>query len=307
MANLFDSLDWALVQTFAAVARYGSLSGAARALGTSQPTVGRQIKSLEDALGVSLFTRQPRGLALTQTGAELLPHAQRMEETVNALGLAAAGRTETLSGPVRITASLFTAHHILPPMLALLRQQEPRISIDLMPNDATDNLLFREADIALRMYRAEQLDIVTRHLGELELGLFAARSYLQRAGTPRTLDEMLQRDMIGYDRSDLMIRGMRDVGIPATRASFATRCDNNGVYHELLRAGCGIGVAQARVAGADPQLVRLFPEFPLPTLPLYLAAHEAMRQTPRVRRVWDHLARHLSEWVIPGSAGRPAA
>ena len=112
---------------------------------------------------------------------------------------------------------------------------------------------------------------------------------------------------VAYDRSDLMIRGMRDVGIPATRASFATRCDNNGVYHELLRAGCGIGVAQARVAGADPQLVRLFPEFPLPTLPLYLAAHEAMRQTPRVRRVWDHLARHLSEWVIPGSAGRPAA
>lgn len=289
----FSNLDWSLVQTFVAVADCGSLSEAARKLGISQPTAGRQVKQVEDALEVTLFHRQARGLALTDTGAALLPHARAMAEGMHALRLAAAGRTETLSGPVRITASVFTAHHHLPPILAKLRQEEPDITIDLVANDRSENLLYREADIAVRMYRSEQLDIVTRHLGELELGLFASRDYLERTGMPESFAEVWTRDLVGYDQSDLMLRGMREFGLDAQRDWFATRCDHHAVYWELVRAGCGIGIAQTCMGQSDPRMVQLFPDVPLPTLPIWLAAHEAVRTTPRIRRVWDALAEGL--------------
>lgn len=294
----FSNLDWSLVQTFVAVADCGSLSEAARKLGISQPTAGRQIKQVEDALEVTLFHRQARGLALTDTGAALLPHARAMAEGMHALRLAAAGRTETLSGPVRITASVFTAHHHLPPILARLRQEEPDITIDLVANDRSENLLYREADIAVRMYRSEQLDIVTRHLGELELGLFASKEYLERTGMPDSFAEVWNRDLVGYDQSDLILRGMREFGLDAQRDWFATRCDHHAVYWELVRAGCGVGIAQTCMGQSDPRMVQLFPEVRLPTLPVWLAAHEAVRTTPRIRRVWDALAEgmqaHLS-------------
>lgn len=293
MGGSLSRLEWSLVQTFVAVAESGSLSEAARRLGISQPTAGRQIKQVEDALDVTLFNRQARGLTLTDTGLALLPHARAMSEGMHALRLAAAGRTERLSGPVRITASVFTAHHHLPPILARLRQEEPEITIDLVANDRSDNLLYREADIAVRMYRSEQLDIVTRHLGDLELGLFASRSYLERTGMPQTFSDVWGRDLVGYDQSDMILRGMRQYGLEAQRDWFATRCDHHAVYWELVRAGCGIGFAQTCMGRSDPDMVQLFPEVPLPSLPVWLAAHEAVRTTPRIRRVWEALSEGL--------------
>ncbi len=307
MDEAFGTLDWSLVQTFLAVAETGSLSGAARQLGLSQPTAGRQVRQIEDTLSLTLFHRQPRGLELTETGQALLPHARRMRDGMRGLSLAAAGRAETLSGPVRVTASVFTAHHHLPPILARLRAEEPEISIDLVPSDRSENLLYREADVAVRMYRSEQLDIVTRYLGELELGFFAARTYLARRGRPGHFDEIFDHDWVGYDRSDLILRGLRERGIDAQRDWFATRTDHHGVYWELIRAGCGIGIAQVNVAGRDADVERLLPDAGLPTLPLFLAAHEAVRHTPRIRRVWDALADGLRPQVMgrEGGGGAP--
>ncbi|WP_306456918.1 LysR family transcriptional regulator [Pelagimonas varians] len=282
-----------MIQSFLAVAETGSLSEAARQLGVSQPTVGRQVRSIEDHLEVTLFNRQPRGLALTETGKALLPHARQMADGLRTISLIAAGRSDKLSGPVRITASVFTAQYQLPPILAQLRAEEPEISIDLVPSDKTENLLFREADIALRMYRPEQLDIVTRHIGDLELGIYAARSYLDRVGRPETFDDLFDFDMVGYDRNDDILRGMRELGLAAQRDWFVTRCDHHAVYWELIRAGCGIGFAQVSIADSDPQVERLFAQFPMPTLPLWLASHEAVRSTPRIKRVWDALAAGL--------------
>ncbi|WP_425097570.1 LysR family transcriptional regulator [Tropicibacter sp. S64] len=291
--DALTKLDWSLIQSFLAVADCGSLSEAARRLGTSQPTVGRQVQRIEESLQLSLFTRQARGLALSEAGQALLPHARRMAEALHALSLAAAGRSDALTGTVRITASVFTAHHHLPPILARLRMEEPQIEVELAASDTSENLLYREADIAVRMYRTEQLDIVTKHLGDLKLGLYAAKSYLDRKGTPRTFPDVWSMDLVGYDRSDLLLRGMREYGMEATRDWFATRCDHHAVYWELVRAGCGIGIAQACMGDHDKTVVRLFPEVPLPGLPVWLAAHEAVRTTPRIRRVWDALEEGL--------------
>jgi molybdate transport repressor ModE-like protein len=290
-------LDWSLVQTFLAVGESGSLSAAARQLGLSQPTVGRQIRQIEEILEVELFHRQPRGLSLTETGRALLPHAHVMADGMRALSLTAAGRSDKLSGPVRITASVFSAHYHLPPILARLRAEEPDISIELVASDHSENLLYREADIAVRMYRTEQLDIVTKHLGELRLGIYAARSYLEAKGRPQGIQDLFAYDMVGYDTHDTILAGMRDIGIEAQRDWFATRCDHHTTYWQLIRAGCGVGFAQTNIGDADPLVEQLLPEFPMPTLPLWLAAHERMRSTPRIKRVWDALEQGLSPLV----------
>lgn len=284
-----SDLDWSLVQAFLAVAEGGSLSAAARALGASQPTLGRQIKTLEAKLRADLFHRQPRGFTLTQTGADLVAPARAMRDAMQQIALTAAGQQASLAGAVRISASVAVAADHLPAIIARIRAEEPDIEIELVPTDDSQNLLYREADIAVRMYRPTQLDLVTKHLGDLDLGMYAARSYLQRCGIPHGLDDMMDHDFVGYDRSLMMIEAFRAAGINVGPEFFKTRCDHHVTYWELVRAGCGIGFAQAVVGDNDPMVDRLDLGFPLPCLPIWLTAHEAMRQTPRIRRVWDML------------------
>lgn len=295
---MLSSLDWSLLQSFLAVAEEGSLSGAARKLGASQPTLGRQIKQIEDQLGVTLFHRQPRGLSITEIGAELLAPARVMRDAAMQVSLTAAGREQQTTGTVRITASVFVSYFILPPIIAKIRSTYPEISIDLLPNDASENLLFREADIALRMYRPTQLDIITRHLCDLPLGMFASTQYLNRKGRPQSVDDILKdHDLVGYDRDEQILRGMRQLGLQAQRDWFQTRCDESVIYWELVREGCGIGFSQIHVGLRDPDIEQILPEVPIPPLPVWLTAHQAMQQTPRIRRVWDMLAREIPAFI----------
>ena len=288
--DAFPSLDWSLVQAFLAVAEGGSLSAAARMLGRSQPTLGRQIRALESQLGADLFVRQPRGLALSDTGRDLIAPAQVMLDAAHRMALAAAGHEERLEGSVRITASVAVSVYHLPPVIAAIRAAEPGIAIEIVPSDRSSNLLYREADIAIRMYRPTQLDLVTRHLGDTALGAFATKAYLARRGTPSNPAELVGHDIIGQDRETLLLDGMRALGLPATRDWFALRCDDVATGWELVRAGCGIGFAQRSLGLRDPLLQEIHTGVALPVLPVWLTAHEAMRRTPRIRRVWDLLA-----------------
>lgn len=286
--------DWSLIQSFLAVAETGSLSAAARQLNRSQPTLGRHIQSLERDLGCQLFDRHPRGLRLSDSGSQLLPMAREMYAQMNAIALSVAGQSQQLSGTVRIAASIFASHYVLPPILAHIRQQEPTIELELVPSDSSENLLFRAADIAVRMYRPSQLDIITRHVCDLPLGVFAAHSYLDRRGTPETIDQLLQHDLVGYDSNDLILRTTRSLGWTINQNDFATRCDNQATYWELVRAGCGIGFSQTGVGRADPLVQELHLGLEIPPLQVWLSAHQAMRQTPRISRVWTLLAQGLT-------------
>ncbi|HEY3496713.1 MAG TPA: LysR family transcriptional regulator [Polyangiaceae bacterium] len=297
MAGALSTLDWSLVRTFLAVAELGSLSAAARALGTSQPTAGRQIRALEAELGVELFRRRDRGLSLTEIGETLLPSARAIERAVRDLELAATGKEESLDGTVRVTSSVVTATHHLPPIIARLRSAEPLISIELDPNDDSSNLHFREADIAVRMYRPKQLDLVTRLLGELRLGVFAAKSYAKRRGLPKKPEDLLAHDIVGMDRGTALLEGFRAAGYPVDREWFKVRCDPPAAHWELVRAGCGIGFGQLSVGLVDPMLVEVPLALDLPSLPVYLTAHEAVRRKPRVEKVWNHLERGLAALI----------
>uniref|UniRef100_UPI003B52ED9D LysR family transcriptional regulator n=1 Tax=Roseovarius indicus TaxID=540747 RepID=UPI003B52ED9D len=298
MDKSLTSLDWALVRAFLIVAETGSLSAAARRLGASQPTLGRQIRQLETALGQTLFNRQPKGLALTENGRALMPGAQKMQTAMHEIALTAAGQETGLAGPVRITASESVSLYILPPILAKLRAEAPGISVDIVPSDSTENLLFREADIALRMYRPKQLELVGRHLGDIRLGIFASRAYLDRAGRPETVRDLFDHPIIGYDRNEEIIRELQARGFPATREWFAFRCDSHTVNWELVRAGCGIGFGQAGVAEADPEIEEIPIDVNLPVLPVWLATHQALRHSPRIALVWDALAEGMAPHLV---------
>ncbi|MEJ6399266.1 LysR family transcriptional regulator [Yoonia sp. 208BN28-4] len=297
MDKSISTLDWSLVQAFLAVAETGSLSAAARDLDASQPTLGRQIKAMETQLAAELFHRNPRGLSLTDTGAALVAPARQMRDAMHQIVLTSAGQTDRLAGPVRITASAATSIYHLPQIIADIRQAEPEIAIELVPSDESRNLLYREADIALRMYRPTQLDLITRHIGDLALGMFASKDYVARRGTPQTPDDMLTHDFVGYDENPAIWEGFAQAGFDVGRDFFKTRCDDHIAYLELLRAGCGIGFAQCSIAAKDPDVQELDLQFPIPPLPIWLTAHEAMRQTPRIRRVWDLLADGLGRLV----------
>ena len=293
MDKYIDTLDWTLIQSFNAVAEAGSLSAAARKMGQSQPTVGRHIKSIEDKLGVELFQRAPRGLNLTKAGLEILDHAREMQLAAARLRLVAEGRSEDLQGTVRITASVVFSHFILPPVIAQIRAELPEIDIELVPSDTTENLIFREADIAIRMYRPSQLDVITRHVTDQKLGLYAAKTYLDRVGCPKTMDEAIDLDFIGFDKNDLLIRVMNEMGLNVDRGFFPVRCDDQAAHWHMVRAGCGIGGTQLVIGDAEPLVQRVLLDVDLPILPVWLAAPDALRSNARIRRVWDMLASAL--------------
>ena len=288
-------LDWSLVQAFLAVAETGSLSAAARELDLTQPTIGRHIQTLEQDLGVSLFNRQARGMALTAQGEALLVHARGMREAAEALSLDAAGKVDDLSGSVRITTAVHLAHYIMPTIIAEIREAHPQIQIELVPSDTTENLLFREADIAVRMYRPTQLDMVTVCLGKVALGLYGSKSYIQRRGRPTNLEEVMAHDIVGYDRNNTIIEGFAEEGIKLTREFFPVRCDNQTVAWELIRAGTGLGFGPACAGCLDESLVEIDLGVPLPKFEVWLTAHEAVRRSPRVDAVWQVLAKRLRE------------
>ena len=294
MALSLDRLDWSLLQVFLATAETGSFSAAGRQLAMSQPTVGRHVKTLEDSLEAQLFTRTPNGMALTERGRALFEHAQAMQRAAEAARLAGLGQAGREAGAVRVTASIFVSHNILPRLLAELRQAHPAFTIDLVASDKSENLLFREADIAIRMYRPRQLDMVTRHIGDVQVGLFGSRDYIRRRGMPER-ESLLDHDFVGYDRDDEIIRGFRAHGMDVDRDFFVVRTDNQAAYWEMVRAGCGLGFGQVAQADADPDLVRIPVALDIPPLQVWLTAHERVRQIPRVARVWEFLSERLAD------------
>lgn len=281
--------DWALLRCFLAVAEAGSLSRAALALGCSQPTLSRQVAQLEAQLGQALFERLPRGVRLTEAGTALRVPAQRMHEHALEFSQVAAGRSVALAGSVRLTASEMVSAYLLPPVLRQLRETHPEIQIELVASNSVENLLERDADIALRMLRPVQTALVARRLADQPLAMYAHRDYLRVHGTP-TVATMAAHQWIGHDRSDQMLRGFAAAGYTVSRKFFAFRCDNQIVGWQAVCAGLGIGVGMRRVAAATPGLVAVLPKLRVPPLAMWLTAHRELRGTPRLRVVFEALA-----------------
>lgn len=288
---------WELYRSLLSVLDEGSLSGAARALGITQPTVGRHIAALEKALGQSLFTRSPTGLLPTEAALGLRPYLQTLASTAAALQRAATGHASSVSGTVRITASEVMGVEVLPPMLQRIRVRHPELVLELSLSNAVQDLLRRDADIAVRMVPPQQSVLIARRIGRIPLGFHAHRDYLARAGKPRTLDDLRQHTLIGFDRESAFHRAMVKSLPWMRRDRFALRTDSDLAQLAAVRAGFGIGVCQVPLARRDPALQRVLArQFTWP-LDTWLTMHEDLRHSPRCKAVFEALAEELAAYM----------
>jgi DNA-binding transcriptional LysR family regulator len=289
--------SWDELRTFVEVSRDGSLSGAARRLGLTQPTVGRHIDALEAALGLTLFTRSPRGLTPTPAALALEPHVEAMATAAAALGRAASGEAAADRGAVRVTASDVIGCEVLPPILAAFHAAHPGIAIELALSNRSADLARRDADIAVRMVRPTQSGLVARRIGASRIGLYAHRDYLARFGEPRSLVDLANHCVIGFDRDNSSFRGVGDFARTLTRETFGFRCDNDLAQLAALRAGAGVGGCQENIARRMPELVAVLPNAFHYALEVWLVMHEDLKATRRVRLLFDHLAVGLTDYV----------
>jgi DNA-binding transcriptional LysR family regulator len=287
---------WELYRSFVEVVRDGSLSGAARRLGTTQPTIGRHIAALEADLNLALFTRSPRGLLPTEAALELLPHAQAMEAAAAAMLRAASGDARAAQGTVRLTASEIAGCEILPPILASFRRQYPRITLELVLSNRNEDLLRRDADIAVRMVRPTQQALLAQRIGLVPIGLYAHESYLAAFGAPASLADLGTHCVIGFDQDDRSFRSIGEAAGRFTREIFGFRCDSDPAQLAALRAGVGIGGCQTGIAARTPGLVRLLPSEIAFTLEMWLVMHQDLKATRRVRLLFEFLRAALGEY-----------
>lgn len=287
--------SWDLFRSFLAVMREGSLSGAARVLGMTQPSLGRHVRELEASLGVPLFSRASHGLLPTDAALELRPHAEAMASASASVLRAASGARDTLSGTVRITASEVIGVEVLPPMLARFRRLNPGIVIELSTTNRTENLLRRDADVAVRSSPPDQDALVARHVCAIPMGLYGHADYLAVAGRPRDIADIVNHSLIGYDEEKPYIRALRPAGVPYLREHFALRTDSDLAAMAAIRAGFGIGFMQVPLARRSG-LVRLFPRSLQVSLGIWVAMHEDQRTSRRVRAVFDFLAEGLAAY-----------
>ena len=292
------SPDWNLYRSFVAVMDAGSLSGAARALNIAQPTVGRHIEALEAALGAApLFTRSASGLRPTRAAEALAPHARSMASAAETLLRAASGEPADMSGVVRVTASDIVALEVLPTILSAFRRAWPRIDIELAPSNAQQDLLRRDADVAVRMARPTQGALFARRIGAVGLCFYARRDYLQRHGEPRTMADLTAHTVIGYDRAAPSLAALDRIGLPADRGAFGLRTDSDPAQLACLRAGFGVGVAQRPLARRDPELIPILTGVFGFDLELWVVMHEDLKADRRMRALFDHVAEGLKAYL----------
>ena len=290
--------NWELYRSFLAVMRTGSLSGAARELSTTQPTIGRHVEALEQALGTTLFVRTPSGLTPSAIAAGLVPYAQNMEVSAAALIRLASGSVDDIGGSVRLAATDVVGTELLAPLLTEFHQAHPQIDIELVLSSAPSDLLRGEADIAVRMFRPLQDALIARRVGTARIGLFAHQRYAERHGLPNTLGDLEQHTVIGFDRSTSWIRATMALGVQIRREMFSLRCDSELAQLSALRAGFGIGACHLHIARRTPELVLVLPGLFHIDTEIWMAMHRDLRSVRRVALMFDYLAQKLEQQCV---------
>ncbi len=287
------SFDWNHLRAFLVTAEEGSLSAAARALNLTQPTLSRQVTSLEDALGVTLFERVGRGLELTETGLRLLDHARRMGEAAGGFALTASGQSQAVEGKVTITATDLASAYLLPPVLSQLAETAPGITVDIVAANDVRNLMRREADIALRNAAPTEPDLIARRLKDTSAHIYGSPAYIARNGPLDTLAQVVAADWVSLGPPERMAVSLASVGLDVAPERFRYSSLNGHVLTELVRQGLGLCVLPRDLAERVTDLVQVYPAHPAIPVPFWIITHRELRTNQRIRLVWDALVRAL--------------
>lgn len=289
-----SNLDWNQLKAFLETAETGSLSAAARKLGLSQPTLSRQVAAIEQRMGVTLFERVGKAMALTSTGLDLLEHARAMGAAAEAMGLAASGRSQAVGGVVSVSATDAVAAILLPPLLRRLREQEPGIAVEVIPSNAQSDLLRREADIAIRHVKPEQPELIARLIREATAHFYASEDWVKVHGHPRSATDTALLPFVGSDRSGRYLAYLRTHGLPLNEANFSCYADHTVAHWALVQQGMGIGAMMEEIALATPSMVRVLDDLPPVRFPIWLVTHRELRTSQRIRVVFEALAQGLT-------------
>lgn len=273
-------MDWDDLRTFLTIARYGTLSAAARALGVAQPTMGRRLAAMEERTGARLLQRHPGRFALTPLGETVLGNAERIEAEVLAAERAITGRDAALEGVVRLTTVDTLAARIVTPALAALQCRHPGILIELVPDTRSLSLSRREADIALRMSRFEGHEVVARRAGRLAMGIYATPEWRDRIGTEQVRLISVLDDQAHLPEAKWLLEIFPD-------AVVGFRSNSREVQLQTALAGGGVAALARYRADAEPGLVRLCHDRPPLVRDIWLGVHSDMRHMPRMRAVMD--------------------
>ncbi|WP_108126356.1 LysR family transcriptional regulator [Saccharospirillum mangrovi] len=283
------NFDWNRARAFLVTAEEGSFSAAAQALGVAQPTLGRQVAALEQELGVVLFERHANAVELTPQGVEMAHFVRRMAQAANEFSLSASGHSQSLSGPVTLSATELMAVHLLPPILTRLKQQHPGLHLQLIATNSSSDLMRREADIAIRAYRPTEPELIARKVRQTLYGLYASADYLD------SLDHyaLEKMEFVGFDQADQLLTLIQAFAPEVTLAQFTTTVNHNIANWSMVKSGAGVGVMLTEIGDAEPGIRRVFPELTLPSTDIWLVAHRELRTSRRVRLVYDYLAQAL--------------
>ena len=281
-------MNWDDVRIFLAVARHGQILGAARSLGLNHATVARRLTALEAALGSTLFTRKTNGSDLSGAGERFLSHAEAMESAMLAASQTA-GADSAIEGIVRVGAPDGFGVAFLAPRIGQLTERHQGLRIELVPVPRAFSLSRREADIAVTLERPREGRLVARKLTDYRLGLYAAKSYLARHGTPLALADLSSHHLVGYV-DDLLFSASLDYTsafLPDWRSTLSVSTAMGQT--EAVRAGAGIGILHGFMAEGDPNLVPVLSEHSL-TRAYWTVVHEDLRALRRVGIVAEFLA-----------------
>ncbi|WP_299652152.1 LysR family transcriptional regulator [uncultured Tateyamaria sp.] len=287
--------DWTQLRAFLATAETGSLSAAARQLGLTQPTVGRQVTALEDELRLALFERTARAMTLTDAGRDLLVEARKMGEAATRISVMAQGRTQGLEGTIRVTASDMMSAYVLPDTLLKLRDLAPRLRVDVIAANDIRDILRREADIAIRHVRPTEADLIARKISDASAHLYASKSYVAARGLPETVEDLKHHDFISMSDDEMYIAAMANYGIPITAANLRTGSTSGITTWELMRKGFGIFPMSDHIGDQFEDAVRLLDGVTNLSFPVWLVTHRELHTSKRIRLVFDLLAEMLSE------------
>lgn len=260
----------------------------------AQPTLGRQVRALEDELGVILFERVGRGLTLTPSGLELVDHVRAMSEAASRVSLTASGQSQSIEGTVCVSATEVAAAYVLPPIVTRLRRAEPGIAIEIVASNSISDLLRREADIAVRSVRPTDPDLIARKLTDGVACLYAAPDYIERSGGLEGPADLSKAEFIGFEDNEAYMTGLATMGLAVTARNFAITTGSHLVHWELVKNAAGIGVMATHIGDAEPGVQRVAPWLEPFRYETWLVAHRELNTSRRVRLVFDWLVEALS-------------
>ena len=287
--------DWDDLRYFLAVQRAKSLARAASDLGIADTTVGRRLTALEEKAGTKLFDRTPEGYVLTPAGRAILPRAERMEMEALALEREVTGSDDRLEGTVRVSVTEMLATRFIAPHIARFAEKHPEIALDLVCTNEVVNLARREADVALRLTRPREDNVITKELSPILVALYASKKYVEKHGVPADPERTLAGHTVILFAATRHFRWENDWFEPrAADARIAMRSDSVSSIFSAISAGLGIGLLPRMAAETDPSLVRIETETTPQPRVIWQTIHRDMRKTARVRAVTDFLEKVLT-------------